>query len=438
MKTRTIKKHLLTAIDAISSKPELCGYNPGVDFSRKRKITLKSLLTGLISMEGKSLSNEVIDIYKDSASIPSTSAFVQQRNKLKPEAVYDVFREFTKNTAIPAKKSLITLAVDGSEITIPDNPDDTITKIRHDGGTGFYNSLYLNALYDLSNGIYIDAEIQNGTEKNEHMSLQHMVDRSDIPQALIIADRGYESYNNLAHIQEKGWYFLIRVKDGAHGMKSGLDLPADDEFDIPISLSLTRKQTNEMKQLLKDKNHYRLLPSKTPFDYLPSKSRKHDPLILYQLNFRIVRFHLKDDTYETIVTNLDSVAYPPEEIKRLYALRWGIETSFRNLKYTMGLLKFHSKKAVCIRQEIYAKLIMYNFVGMITSHVIIKKKQRKHIYKANFSTAAHACRLYFLGNTSPPVLESIIASFLIPIRPDRHRKRYAKLGTMHEFFYRIA
>ena len=135
---------------------------------------------------------------------------------------------------------------------------------------------------------------------------------------------------------------------------------------------------------------------------------------------------------------MNSEIYPPEEIKRLYALRWGIETSFRNLKYTMGLLKFHSKKAVCIRQEIYARLIMYNFVGIITSHVIIKKKQRKHTYKANFSTAAHACRLYFLGNTSPPVLESIIASFLIPIRPDRHRKRFAILGSIHEFFYRIA
>lgn len=438
MNPKTIKKHLLSAIDAIASKPELCGYVPGVDFTRKRKITLKSLLTGLISMEGKSLSNEVIDIYKDAFSIPTTSAFVQQRYKLKPEAVYDVFREFTKNTAVYTEKSLVMLAVDGSEITIPDNSEDTRTKILYNGESGFYNCLYLNALYDLSNGIYIDAEIQNGTEKNEHMSLQHMVDGSDIPKALIIADRGYESYNNLAHIQEKGWYFLIRIRDGAHGMKSGFDLPKDNEFDIPISLSLTRKQTNEIKQLLKDKNHYRFLPNTTPFDYLPNKSRKHDPLMLYQLNFRIVRFHLKNDTYETIITNLDSVTYPPEEIKRLYALRWGIETSFRNLKYTVGLLKFHSKKAVCIRQEIYAKLIMYNFVGMITSHVIIRKKQRKHIYKANFSTATHACRLYFLGNTSPPVLESIIASFLIPIRPDRHRERFAKLGTMHGFFYRIA
>lgn len=37
--------------------------------------------------------------------------------------------------------------------------------------------------------------------------MQEMVDNSTIRKALIIADRGYESYNNMAHIQEKGWYF---------------------------------------------------------------------------------------------------------------------------------------------------------------------------------------------------------------------------------------
>lgn len=52
-----------------------------------------------------------------------------------------------------------------------------------------------------------------------------MVDRSDIKNALVIADRGYESYNNMAHIQEKGWKFLIRVKGRNTGIKSCLDLP---------------------------------------------------------------------------------------------------------------------------------------------------------------------------------------------------------------------
>lgn len=65
------------------------------------------------------------------------------------------------------------------------------------------------------------------------------------------------------------------------------------------------------------------------------------------------------------------------KIKELYASRWGIETSFRDLKYTIGMLNFHSKKVMCIQQEIYARMVMYNFVQMITLHVVIVKKTKK-------------------------------------------------------------
>ena len=78
-----------------------------------------------------------------------------------------------------------------------------------------------------------------------------------------------------------------------------------------------------------------------------------------------------------VVTNLDKKDFPSELLKQLYAKRWGIETSFRDLKYTIGLLHFHSKKVEHILQEIYARLIMYNFSELITSHVIIEKKKQK-------------------------------------------------------------
>ena len=213
------------------------------------------------------------------------------------------------------------LAVDGSDIQIATNPDDLSS--FHPGANGQkpYNLLHLNALFDLKQKIYTDAIIQGRIDWNEHSALQEMVDRSNIRKALVIADRGYESYNNMAHIQEKGWYFLIRIKDGRTGIKEGLVLPKLDEFDKNISLKLTRKQTKETKELFKDKNHYRFIPSTVTFDYLPQKLRKHDPTEFYTLNFRIVRFKVTDELYETLLTNLDSDAYPPNKLKELYASR---------------------------------------------------------------------------------------------------------------------
>lgn len=438
MKPKQLKKFLLSEIKLVSENVNEYCFSKGKDFTRKRKLSFETVIKTLIGMESKSLSNELITAFDTEPEMPSTSAFVQQRYKIKPEAFKAVFDGFTSRLINNTSTELRIFTIDGSDIQIATNPDDATSYFPGTNGQNPYNLLHLNALYDLNNHIYTDAIIQGGMDKNEHIALQEMVDNSDILKALVMADRGYESFNSMAHIQEKGWFFLIRVKDGVNGIKNGLDLPATDCFDTDICLKLTRKQTNEVKELLKDKNHYRFISATQPFDYLPLKNKKSDPTVFYELKFRIIRFPISEEGYETIVTNLDRTNYSSEELKKLYATRWGIETSFRDLKYTIGLLDFHSKKAMCIHQEIYTHLIMYNFAEMITSHVVIEKKQRKYIYKANFSVAAHMCRLFYQGKTTSSNLETIIARNIIPIRPDRHRERKLTAKTFHGFLYRVA
>ena len=418
MKTEQLKNVLLSEIESVSNRCKEFSVKPDKHFTRKRKLPFEKIIKTVIGMESKSLTNELIDAFDADAELPSTSAFVQQRCKIKPDAFKTIFDGFTSKIISEASSDIRILAVDGSDIQITTNPDDLSS--YHPGANGQkpYNLLHLNALYDLENHIYTDAVIQGRKDSNEHDALQKMVDASGIPKALVIADRGYESYNNMAHIQEKGWYFLIRIKDGVNGIKNGLSLPDSNEFDIDISLKLSRKQTNEMKELyLKEKNHYKLIPHSTPFDFLDTKLRKQDPIHFYELHFRIVRFKISDDLYETVLTNLNSSEYTPDKLKTLYAARWGIETSFRDLKYTIGLLDFHSKKVMCIYQEIYARLIMYNFAEMITSHVAIKKKQRKYTYKANFSIAVHMCRLFYQDKTTSPCWKPSSPKILCPSDP---------------------
>ena len=267
-----------------------------------------------------------------------------------------------------------------------------------------------------------------------------MVDRSQIDHALLIADRGYENFNLMAHIQEKGFFFLIRIKDAktGNGIAAGLDLPDTEEFDLFVDLSLTTKSSNEAKLLCQDRNRYRLVSASHTFDYLPKKNRKHDPAVFYKLPFRIVRFKISDNSYESVVTNLDATAFPPHELKILCNMRWGIETSFRELKYTVGLLYFHAKKVEYIYQEIFARLIMYNFTELITSPVILRKTSKKYVYKANFSAAVHICRQLFLGDVSPPDVEAIIRRHVSPIRPGRFRPRVMTAKHAVSFVYRVA
>ncbi len=439
MKSKKVKELLSSEIRRIASSPEKYCINPGTDFTRHRKLPLDRLLAGIIVSGGGSLAHEIMGMFNCTPETPSASAFIQQRNKLKPDALEELFLGFTQRLSSQWKDDMRLLAVDGTDLHIFTDPNDIGSYYPGANGQKPYNLLHVNAFYDLAHKIYTDSVVQKRNEANEHRALCTMTDRSLIKRALVLADRGYESYNNMAHIQEKGWFFLIRIKDGNGSIKGNLKLPDSPTFDMKVDLALTRKQSNETKQLFKDKNRYRLLPANVTFDYLPKKSGYREKAVFYRLSFRIVRFLLSENEYETILTNLDEKLFPPSRLKELYALRWGIETAFRNLKYTIGMNRLHTKKVTNCLQEIFAHLIMYNFAEVITSHVAITTRNRKYTYKANFSVAVHVCRKFFLGDISPPDLEALIGRNLIPIRPDRHNPRNLQGRRFFQsFLYRIA
>lgn len=440
MSIEIIKKKLDSAISQLSELSWMFSKNPEKDFTRNRKLPFDKVISIILSMEGGSISSELLRHFGCTSDVASSSAFIQQRGKINSDAFPSLFDLFVKKTdRNQLYKGFRLIAADGSDIHIPTNPDDLDSYFPDSDKRSAYSMLHLDAMYDLLQHTYTDALILGKRKANERSSLYKMIERSPIKNALLILDRGYESYNLMAHAQEKGWNFLVRIQDilSSRSIAAGLDLPSEDEFDVPINLSIFTKQTNTLKKLFQDRNHFKHVHPEN-FDFLPKKNRKHEPTIFYQLPFRIVRFKITDNSYETVVTNLDQNDFPPEELKLLYGMRWGIETSFRELKYTIGLLHFHAKKVEYIYQEVFAKLIMYNFTELITSHVIIQKSDTKYAYKANFSVAVHVCRQLFLGNISPPEVEALICRFISPIRPGRHRPRKITVKHAVSFAYRIA
>lgn len=130
--------------------------------------------------------------------------------------------------------------------------------------------------------------------------------------------------------------------------------------------------------------------------------------------------------------------FPTEVIKSLYYLRWGIETSFWELKHTLALTHLHSKKKESIAQEIFAKMTMYNFCSIITSQVVIQKENRKYDYQVNFSKAISICKHYFKENNAFLDICKLIQKYILPIRRGRTSPRKVKFRTFVSFNYRIA
>ena len=424
-----VRNKLNAAISSMSSQIEDYVKNPGHDFTRNRKMNFTSTINFLLTMEGGSLNSELHKYFNYDLNQITRSGFIKQRNKLKPDTMEHLFHKFHEQILCNKKyQGYQLLACDGSDLNIFRDPLNPHTYFAGKEGTFGFNQLHLNALYDLQSRRYVDALIQEPYEENESSAMIEMVKKLTTNQkTIIMADRGYETYNIFANIQERGLFYLIRIKDTSKkGSISGsLSLPVSCEFDEEIELIMTRKQ-----KFYKTKG-YKYLSNSSPFDFLDSEN------LFYTLHLRLTQFQLENGVYECIASNLDKEEFSPEKIKELYHMRWGIETSFRELKYTIGLTNLHSKNVEYICQEIYAKLILYNFCEIISANIILEERNRKYTYQLNYTMAIQICRHYLRQTFVTIDVEGLIKKELSPQRPHRQYQRRVIKKRWVSFAYRI-
>lgn len=402
--------------------------DPTKNFTRKRKLDFSTIMSLLIGMGGNTISKELWNYFGYSTNTLSASAFVQKRSKIKYQAIEEVFHSFmNKCDRLSLHRGYQLLAVDGSNVRLTTDKSEVFTYLANDDTSEGYNLLHLDAMYDILQHIYVDASLQSEIGMNEHSALVSMIDRSRIQdKAIIMADRGYISFNNIAHCQEKNWSYIIRSKE-SYGIK--YTAPHIEEYDIDVMITLTRRQTKETRKLIKENSErYRWIQPHTTFDYIPPKSDT-----MYDLPIRIVRFKLSDASYETIFTNLPREEFSANVLKELYHLRWGIETSFKELKYYVGLINFHSKKIEFIFQEIYAKLIMYNFSASIVCDQPTVQNKR-----INFSKSITLCYEFFKEKLSSNTLLEMLKKLASSIRSNRTFERKKKPKSTISFAYRVS
>ncbi len=442
MSHEKIRSLFSSAVLSVASAIENYAARPGTDFTRRKKLPAEKLITFLVSEGSSSTKNELLDFFGMDAEKPTDSAFNQQRAKLRPEALRAVFNGFNASVdSLQEAPRYRYLAADGSTATFFSKPEFSPPEYFVQPGNsakGVY-SIHINAFYDLERHVYTDAILQPVHEKDEFRAFCDIVDRHPVlpgSKNVYIGDRGYCSYNNMAHAIERQQCFLFRTKDiHSKGLVGGFDFPHEESFDIVVSVTLAR--SNSSKIQVAAGSYRRFVDQSTSFDFIERGSKD-----TYRMEFRIVRFPISDGVYECVVTNLPEGEFPPERLGQLYFSRWGVETSFRKLKYTVGLSNFHAYKPEYVRQEIWARLITYNITETLINHAVVEKNGTKHSYKVNFSVAAHICRAFLrpAAEKNPIDVAALLQKELIPIRDGR---QYARLKTAHfrrprYFIYRAA
>jgi len=421
-KLKTVN-HLLSNIDS--------------DFTRDRKLAFDDVIMIILSMAGCPIREELLDYFDYDINTATSSAFVQARAKVLPEAFEQLLHLF--NNAYPCTetyKGYRLIAVDGSDLNIPYDPQDrtTLHKNQHKACSLYH----INAAYDILNNRYVDLIVQGKTNNYEQKAMWTMAERFPEKKTIFIADRNYPTWNNMEHIIRSGKYFLIRTKD-IHSFNSLLrkfGLP-DSEFDMDIHTTLTTNLTMSLKY----PDKFRFLSTSSTFDFFDAENP------FYDVSYRVVRFKLDGtDDYECIITNLSRNEFSVEDIKYLYGLRWQEEISFRHLKYSADLSAVHARKRSSILQEIWARAILYNFSFIIIQELAKRKagrkrKKRKYEYVINKTRAIHLIRDLLLkrkGGSSPPDLEGLISNEILPLRPGRSDPRKVRAQSVISFNYRFS
>ena len=457
--------HITENIDRYRKQPQ--------HFTRKSKLPFEKLVNVVLNMQGNCLNAELQEAFPELSERMTASAYVQARDKLSLPVFEDLLSDYNQS----APKRLLNgkyrlYAIDGSDFKTPWNPKSAFivdTNKRNGESLKPFCQIHANIMYDIIARQYMDCVLQPRNSCNERDAALEMIGRMPKEDPfIIIMDRGYESYNLIETLNRTAnCHYVIRVRTN-DGFKEIRNLP-DEECDMELSVPVTTSYAEYMKRRAAGETVYKInAPKRRNKETRSPKTavQQWDFEDRCTIKFRAVKFLINDpdtgkDVWEVLVTNLNRLEFPVAKMKELYHMRWDIETSFRDMKYSIGAIHFHSKKDEAVQMEIYARLIMFNAVerNIIaakeweaaqtetakqavenTENSDTKETATKYPYNIDFKMACLSTRRFFRLHCNEPIekLYEELLKYKQPIRQGRRDERNVKIKSAVAFVYRVA
>ncbi len=107
------------------------------------------------------------------------------------------------------------------------------------------------------------------------------------------------------------------------------------------------------------------------------------------IQVRLLRIDLPGGETEILITTLlDSKKYPTKIFKKLYFMRWGVETFYDELKNKLKVEHFSGYSDTTIQQDLYCAVFMLLdlqsvIVNGLNDELEVINESRKHDYKVN-------------------------------------------------------
>jgi hypothetical protein len=302
------------------------------------------------------------------------------------------------------------MAADGSFVRLPSDAE----LVKYYGGLGHEQTAAAALLYDLENGIVMDAKIAPVKENERALAEEHLRVSQGLDsyknghRELIIFDRGYPSHELVKSISDKQIAHLPAA--GVMRVRKGFireEAPGGAKEDR-VTLGKTGLQT------------------------------------------RTVRLPLTSGEDELLVTNLTKTKAEMEygAFGELYHKRWGIETKYKELKQKLEAENFSGRLAGNVKQDFYAVMTAANMLSSLVRAANRKARKKRegsgnlYGYKVNVN---HAARVFKDGLIRIIIEENRITRRylmsglarrmerrVVPIRPNREVIRKAKFHHNHK------
>ena len=333
----------------------------------------------------------------------SKQAFSKRRQCILPEAFQELYRLstefFYKEAGYKTYSGYRILAVDGSKVNLPCNKELMEIYGCQKSTNNLIQSL-VSCLTDVLNNIILDGIMAPCNGNGRELAKQHILNLSKIKtdKDIILFDRGYPSAELMQYIDQPGFKYIMRCSTS-------------------FVASINKKNfTND--------------------GIIKHKFKKNGK----EVTFRILRFSISNNTTEVLVTNIFE-EFSTSNFKELYNMRWGIEKTYNCIKNRFGLESFSGTKPVCILQDFYANLYLYNALAMLmygNNNKTPEKKdiETKYVYKINESQAVNKIRDNLIKavmaeskierNKLFMKVYKQLQKELVPVRPNRTYKRKRK------------
>lgn len=301
--------------------------------------------------------------------------------------------------------------VDGSSCSMPDTPVNQKEYPQPSAqatGCGFPLMAFVG-VFCLATGAALDMAL--GKWFLHDLSLFYFVRGAFVLGDIMLADRGFCSYAEIALMQKRGVDTVIRLHQRRKtDFRRGRILGLEDHL-------VTWSKPGQCSRGLRKKD-YRQLPK---------------TLLLREIRYRVSVKGFRTQEITLATTLLDSDLYSAEDLAELYFQRWDVELDFRHIKITMQMDVLRGKTPDIVRKEIWAHLLAYNLIRSVMWEAACTRNvpPQRISFKG---TIQHVLSLrdLFVSNSPSGIhspwrtLLNLVAYQKVPYRPERLEPRVKK------------